>query len=78
MASSQLARIDALREECTKIGRDPAEVELTTMLLGADLDAVRRMQDLGVSRLVMGPPAFDAEGLARALGDFADRIIAKV
>jgi probable F420-dependent oxidoreductase len=69
------ALIEALREEC---GRDPAEVELTTMLLGADLDAVRRMQDLGVSRLVMGPPAFDAEGLARALGDFADRIIAKV
>jgi hypothetical protein len=48
------------------------------MLLGADLDAVRRMQDLGVSRLVMGPPAFDAEGLARSLADFADRIIAKV
>ncbi len=43
-----------------------------------DLDAVRRMQDLGVSRLAMGPPAFDAEGLARSLADFADRIIAKV
>jgi hypothetical protein len=75
MASSQLARIDS---RLSSSGRDPAEVELTTMLLGADLDAVRRMQDLGVSRLVMGPPAFDAEGLARALGDFADRIIAKV
>ena len=56
----------------------PAEVELTTMLPGPDLDVARRMQDLDVSRLVMAPPAFDAEGLARSLADFAGRIIAKV
>lgn len=57
---------------------DPLDglVELTTMLSGPH-DVVRRMQDLGVSRLVMAPPAFDAEGLARSLGEFADRIIAE-
>ena len=68
----------ALNDECARIGRDPAEVELSTMLPGRDLDAVRRMQDLGVSRLVMAPPAFDAEGLRRELGEFADKVIAKM
>jgi probable F420-dependent oxidoreductase len=70
--------LPALRAECERIGRDPSQIELTTSLPARELDAVRRMQDLGVSRLVMGPPAFDAEGLRRALGDFADRVIAKV
>ena len=68
----------ALRDECARIGRDPEEVEISTMMMGRDLDAVRRMQDLGVARLVMGPPAFDDAGLDRALGEFADRILAKV
>jgi probable F420-dependent oxidoreductase len=70
--------LPALRAECERIGRDPSQIELTTSLPARELDAVRRMQDLGVSRLVMGPPAFDAEGLRRALCDFADRVIAKV
>jgi probable F420-dependent oxidoreductase len=70
--------LPALRDECAKLGRDPGEIELTTSLPAQDLDAVRRMQDLGVSRLVMGPPAFDADGLRRALGEFADKVIAKV
>lgn len=67
----------ALRDECGKIGRDPGAIEITTGALGVDPEKVRRYRDLGVSRLVIGPPAFDAEGLRRALGELGERVIAK-
>lgn len=68
----------ALRDECGKIGRDPAEVELSAGVGSPDPYAVRRYQDLGVERLVIAPPAFDPDGLHRALHEFADRVIARV
>ena len=40
-----------------------------------DADMVARYEDLGVSRLVIGPPAFDPEGLKRALGEFSEKFI---
>jgi probable F420-dependent oxidoreductase len=67
-----------LREECRKIGRRPEEIELTTGGGFVDLDGVRRYQDLGVSRLVIPPPAYDADGVRQGLQDFADRVMAKV
>ncbi len=67
-----------VREECARIGRDPAEVEITTGYPVTDLDTVERARDLGVSRLVIPPPAFDAESLRRGLEDFADKVIARV
>jgi probable F420-dependent oxidoreductase len=70
--------LEAMGDECKKIGRDPGEIEVSTGAAGLDPDRVRRYQDLGVSRLVIGPTAFDAEGLRRTLSEFADRIIAKV
>ena len=70
--------LEVLSDECGKLGRDPAEIELTTMSGGTDLDEVRRLQDLGVSRLVVGPPSFDVEELRRAFGEFADQVIAKL
>jgi probable F420-dependent oxidoreductase len=71
--------LDALRDECGKIGRNPEEIEITTGSGGApDLDAVRRYEDLGVSRLVMVPPAFDPDGLRRGLEDFAEKVISRV
>jgi probable F420-dependent oxidoreductase len=74
-----LARACAvLREECRKIGRRVEDVELSTGAGSLDLDAVRRYQDLGVSRLVMSPPAYDPDGLTQGLQDFADRVMAKV
>jgi probable F420-dependent oxidoreductase len=67
----------ALRDECGKVGRDPAEIEITTGAAGAlDRDLVRRYEDLGVARLVVPPTAFDAEGLRRTLGEFAESFIA--
>ena len=70
--------IAAVADECGKIGRDPAEVEITTGAQIPDIDSVRRYEDLGVSRLVMGPPAFDPDGITQGLEGFADRILAKL
>jgi probable F420-dependent oxidoreductase len=68
----------ALRDECAKTGRDPAEIEISTGGGNVDLDAVRRYAELGVSRLVISPPGLDPEGLRRGLHQFAERVIAKV
>ena len=69
--------LQAMRDECGKIGRDPAEIEVTTGENKLDLDVVRRYEEIGVSRLIMPPPAFDPEGLRRSLTEFAERMIAK-
>ena len=70
--------LDALRDECGKTGRNPDEIEISTGAGALDLDTVRRYEDLGVSRLVTAPPAFDSAGLEKALPEFADRVIARV
>jgi probable F420-dependent oxidoreductase len=68
-----------LRDECGKVGRSPDEIELSAAAMGpVDPDGVRRYEDVGVSRLVMPPPAFDPEGLRREIGAFADNVIAKL
>jgi probable F420-dependent oxidoreductase len=68
---------EAMRDECGKVGRDPAEIELTAVGTKLEPDTVRAYEDIGVSRLVVPPPAFDPEGLKRALHEFADNVIAK-
>jgi probable F420-dependent oxidoreductase len=70
--------LDAMGDECAKIGRDPAEIEITTSLPGRNVDAIKALEDQGVSRCVMGPPAFDREGLEKGLDAFANDIIAKL
>jgi probable F420-dependent oxidoreductase len=69
--------IRELRDECARIGRDPAEVEITTVLARHDLDAVREAEDLGVGRLLIPPPAWDMDGVRKGLAKFADQVIAK-
>jgi alkanesulfonate monooxygenase SsuD/methylene tetrahydromethanopterin reductase-like flavin-dependent oxidoreductase (luciferase family) len=71
------ALLDALRDECREIGRDPSEIEITTHSGHLDPDHLRRYRDLGVARLLIAPPAFDAEGIRRGLEEFAERAIAK-
>ncbi len=70
--------LDAMADECAKVGRDPKQIEITTALPGQDLDAIKALEDQGVSRCVMGPPAFDHDGIERALDAFANGIIAKL
>ncbi len=70
--------LDVMSDECGKLGRDPSEIEITTAMPGMDLDAIKRLEDQGVSRLAMGPPAFDREGVEKGLDKFADNIMAKL
>ena len=69
--------IQAMSDECGKVGRDPAEIEVTAAEGQVEPDLVRRYEEIGVSRLVMPPPAFDPEGIKRTLSEFAEKVIAK-
>jgi probable F420-dependent oxidoreductase len=66
---------DCVRDECGKQGRDPSDVEFTAVLEKPDLDAIRRFEDLGVSRLVVPPPGFDPDGIKKGLETFANDVI---
>jgi probable F420-dependent oxidoreductase len=67
-----------MRRAAEEAGRDPDAIELTTGAHGNDPDTIKRMADLGISRLVIGPPAFDAAGVREGLARFGDEVIAKV
>jgi len=80
-AITDVAKLSSLfkvmRAECERVGRKASEIELTAG--GAfDLDGVRRLQDLGVSRIGIAPPGFDQESVERGLKDFADRVISRL
>lgn len=66
-----------VKEECGKRGRNFSEVELSGMVRPL-LDSVKIAQDLGISRVSIPPPAYDADGLTRGLEKFANEVIAKV
>jgi probable F420-dependent oxidoreductase len=66
-----------MREECGKVGRDPAAIEITSGRGAPDADSVRRLQDLGVSRFMVPPPAFDPDGITEGLERLGN-LIAKV
>ncbi|HBD12275.1 MAG TPA: LLM class F420-dependent oxidoreductase [Porticoccaceae bacterium] len=71
------ALLDAMRDECAKLGRNPEEIELTVAAGMPDEGKVSRYRDFGVSRMMITPPAADKEGLKRGLSEFAEAIIAK-
>ena len=70
--------LQVLREECLRINRDPAEVELTTGTPDMSLDNIRLMADKGISRLVVPPPGRNADDIRRGIEQFAETIIRKV
>jgi probable F420-dependent oxidoreductase len=70
--------IDVLRAECKRIGRDPAEIEITLPLPGYEIDAIRRYGDLGASRLITGPPGFDQATVETGLAKFRENILDKL
>jgi hypothetical protein len=72
------ALIAIMRDECKRLDRDPAQVEVTLPLPGMDLDRIKRARDMGAARLTMGPPAYDKEGVTRGLERFAEQVIAKL
>jgi probable F420-dependent oxidoreductase len=55
-----------VREECGKIGRNPAEIELSAAgRLTPDL--IKTFQDMGVARAMTIPPGADRDSLSRGL-----------
>jgi probable F420-dependent oxidoreductase len=68
--------LDTVRSSARDAGRDPDAIEITS---GAfDYDSAARLVDLGVSRAVVPPLAFDLEKLRSRLGRFSDEVIAKL
>ena len=66
-----------MREECKKIGRDPASIEVTSGRVAPTVDSVKHLRDLGVARFMVPPPAFDPDGITQGLETLGE-LIAKV
>jgi probable F420-dependent oxidoreductase len=64
--------------EARKAGRDPDRIEITAGAAPLTLDAVKALEDLGVSRVLTRPPASDPAQLRPALAKIADEVIAKL
>ena len=67
-----------MRDECRKLGRDPATIEVTSGRTVPDLDGVKRLQDLGVSRFMVPPPGFDPESITQGLERLGNEVLAKL
>ncbi len=66
--------LGVMRDECAKLGRDPKTIEVSSGRTVPDVDGVRRLRDLGVSRLVVPPPAFDPDGITQGLDRLGELI----
>jgi alkanesulfonate monooxygenase SsuD/methylene tetrahydromethanopterin reductase-like flavin-dependent oxidoreductase (luciferase family) len=66
-----------VHQEAGAIGRDSATIELTAMA-APKLDAVKAVQDVGVERVVFGPPSSDPVKLRAGLERIANEILAKL
>jgi len=67
-----------MREESDKIGRDPAEIEISVAMPELTLDAVKRAQDLGISRVATLPAGDNRDSLASSVERIANTIIARL
>ncbi len=66
-----------VKDECGKRGRNFGEIEISCMGRPQP-DFIKAVEDLGVARIAMPPPAFDAEGLTRGLEKIGNEVIAKL
>ncbi len=77
------ALIDELRKAAEEAGRDPDAVEITwtgaTVIGGGEaaIDEIGRLAEMGVSRLVIPPLAYDPAALRENLARFGDEVIAR-
>ena len=67
-----------LRDECAKVGRKPEEIEITSMAPAPDVDAIRRLADIGVHRVTLPPPGFDVGSIKSGLDQIEKNVIAKL
>jgi probable F420-dependent oxidoreductase len=66
-----------LRDECQRVGRDPAEIEISIPAGELDEDRLARCEDLGVARLIVSPSAYESAEIRRGLETFADRFLVR-
>jgi probable F420-dependent oxidoreductase len=66
-----------MKSEADKAGRDASKIELSCMGRPR-VEELKALEAIGVSRVVIAPPAFDAEGLTRGLEKLHDVVIAKI
>jgi probable F420-dependent oxidoreductase len=69
--------IALLREECDKVGRKFDGFDITSSAV-PNLDIVKRLEDIGVTRVSTGLTPSDHEGITRSLEKIANDIIARV
>ena len=70
--------IQVLHAECDKLGRNPAEIELSVGAGAIDIDGVKRLEDMGVSRIGVAPAGFDKASLEQGLSAFNDAVLSKL
>ena len=76
-ADNMAELIDEVRRAAKDAGRDPDAIEITTGGL-PDVDFAKGLADLGVSRLVLPPPAFAPDQIGDALGKLSESFVSKV
>ncbi|HKD66845.1 MAG TPA: LLM class F420-dependent oxidoreductase [Candidatus Binataceae bacterium] len=69
--------IGLLHEECAKAGRKTDGFDITTGS-GPDLDMIRRLEDIGVTRVFMSSPTADRDGISRSLEKIGNEVIARL
>jgi len=69
--------IGLLREECEKVGRKFEGFDITAAA-GPDLDFIRRLEDIGVTRACFSFAGADRDGLSRSLEKIGNEIIARL
>ncbi|MCX7619584.1 MAG: LLM class F420-dependent oxidoreductase [Acidimicrobiales bacterium] len=71
-----------MRKAAEDAGRNPDSIEITCGSQGVfgddPIGAVHKLEDLGVSRIVIPPLSFSPTDIAEALGRFGENVIAKV
>ncbi|MBV8361481.1 MAG: LLM class F420-dependent oxidoreductase [Deltaproteobacteria bacterium] len=66
-----------LREECDKVERKFDGFDITTSA-APNLDIIKRLEDIGVTRVSTGLAASDRDGITRSLEKIANNIIVRV
>ncbi len=69
--------IGMLKEECEKAGRKFDGFDITTGA-GPDLDFIKRLEDLGITRVFMSSAASDRDGITRSLEQIGNQVIARL
>jgi probable F420-dependent oxidoreductase len=66
-----------VRTEAQKAGRDPGAIEFSCLTRSVNVEDLKTLADLDVSRVVVNPPGNKPEALTRGLGKFQQEFISR-